>query len=414
MLGFFAFFSVQYGPHTLMLHDFLELFNRYVYKESVSEYYAWLMTSVYVFLGVLVLVTPRKLIGCSEGLAETSLVVRKRALVLVSAFILIMIGLLMPSGVQAIYSHVAFIFGSSDVSYGELRREAFRGTAWSSYAAMIRFSVMPLLAGCVFYLAFKSKNIADRLLYLCLSILIPLLSVVQLNKLFFFYYFFIYLTIYLSVKQRGGLVLRFVTFLKHPFKLAVFLSMGGGVLFSLYYFQYVDAIENGTSNFSELWRTQIYRVFFASADGLYLWIDRFLFSGEPIGLAGSGKLCALFYDECIDVPLQIAIDYLGSDLTTIQTGFLGTGISSYGTLGVFVFCFLGYCVVLLNNAVLYRVRNSDLANVAAPAMFMNAFFMTTTQTTTALLSGGGIITPLLVLLVYFRFKIHGKPSERRC
>ncbi|MFU2486564.1 hypothetical protein [Thauera sp. WH-1] len=405
-LGFLIFFSIQYGPHTAVLPQFFEISKIADIPNAAHDYYVIVTSLCYLILASLIATTPPSVLRCKNRFGDHPDKPRGQGLrITIPAIALIAISLSLPHSINIISEHFSYFVGSSNYSYTDIRRDVFQGTTWSSFANAVRFAVIPLIGGGALLAALTVKSTAKKTFFFLLSALLPLLTSIQLNKLFYAYYLLLYAYIY-QCSRRGvpSFSAQLARFSRDLWKIFLALCIGGFVLLALYYFQYSDSINDGTSNTATLIKTLVYRVFFASADGLAAWINYFILVSEPIGLAGSGKLCTLLLSDCIDIPLFTAIEIIGSDKTSIQTGFMGSGISSFGLIGLILYLLVAYGAVFFNNATLLRFQNSHYFPVLSGAMFLNSFFLTTVPTHTAMLSGGAILTPLVALIIFGPFK----------
>lgn len=407
LLGFVFFFSIQYGPHTVFLDGMMRMAVPGVVSRDVESIYALLMAIVYLMLGFLFFLTPKKVfkLKAHKNLGECVAAYKKT--IFTSAFLLIFLSAALQGGVGIFVTHLKFMLGDSIFSYKEIRRELFADTAWSSWAALVRYTVLPLVGGGLFLMYVKSKK-AIRYFYFFMSIFTPLFCAIQLNKLFYFYYTALYFFIFFCERKFFGVPeLNLFLKLSRVFKVSIFgfLVMLG--IFYLYSFQYSAELEQGILTEDRIMGTQIYRIFLTSSDGIRLWIDYFAERFEPNGISSVGKVCSLF-GECLNSNTIIPFFYLGEDLTTIQTGFVGSALSFGGLFAVPFFVFFAYLLVILNNAVLSRFLGGDVAYIIAGTGLINSLFLTTREIATAMISGGVFVIPMVaILLIYVRRRNRG-------
>lgn len=402
LLGLLIFFSIQYGPHTALFPQFFEINKITELPQTAYDYYILTISLVYLIFALLVTLTPKALLRCDDEFANHKTKAPRLVFKLtLLAAILITISLSLPNSITIISEHLLYLLGKSNFSYAEIRRELFGEAAWSSFASAVRFAIIPLVGGGLFLAACNIKSPSKKFGLVLLSASVPLLTSIQLNKLFYAYYLLLYAYIYQCTKHGVP------SFTANPmrlalsfWKIAIYCLIGSSILLALYYFQYSVSLKEGSSTAQTLLKTLIYRIFFASADGLAAWINYFAYTSEPIGLAGIGKLCNLFSSHCIDAPLFTAIEIIGSDKTSIQTGFMGSGFSSFGIIGTIIYTFIAYFIGLINNYVLLNYRKSPYFPVLSGVMFINAFFLTTAPTHTAMLSGGAVLTPLFAVALF--------------
>ena len=282
------------------------------------------------------------------------------------------------------------------------------------FSSIIRYSTLPILSGSIFYWSLISTKIRKKIFLIIISILITAICAIQLNKFFYLYNIALYFLVYYSWSSpigRNGFR-PFLFLIRHPFLVLISSCAISTTLFALYWFQYKDRAGLDDDLLNSLVFTQIYRVFFAASDGLLVWIDQFIVSGTPVGFSAMGKICAIVGVSCLDIPSLTAMNYLGSELTSIQTGFLGTGIAVMGLLGVFFSTIIVFLLIIFNNFVLCKYCRSSLFYVASPFMFLGGYFITTSPLTTAMLSGGALLAPLLLLLISLKWT-WGHQSSRR-
>jgi hypothetical protein len=183
------------------------------------------------------------------------------------------------------------------------------------------------------------------------------------------------------------------------FLLILFLSL---VTF-MYKFQYSAALSKGYINADDINDTLIFRVFFASSDALRLWIDYFGIRGNSQGFSIIGSICKFTADGCYNPNTFIPLFYMGRDLTSMQSGFIGTSLGMFGFLGVPLFSILFGVVIIFNQFVLVSIGRNHTTAFITPIMFLNSFFLTTREFHTALLSGGAVLTGVVILILFNKF-----------
>ncbi|PWN54578.1 hypothetical protein [Abyssibacter profundi] len=322
--------------------------------------------------------------------------VRKGKLILlVFCFIGVALTSLYLSAPSSIIStNIKFLLGSSLFSYSELRRELFVDSAWYQFAAAVRFSLVPILAASIFgYLA--SRN--SFLLGFFVAIVGAIVSAIQLNKFFYLYYLTIFTLVGYSVYTHKVASYDLRQFgRRHLFFILIGVIAVAGI-YRLYLFQYSEAIASGLLDADRITATMIYRVFYASADALHLWVDYFLFESDPKGLSVIGRICATGLVECFDANSRIPQIYLGEYQTTLQVGFIGTGLAMGGIIGAIIVILLTVLIVFIADLEAERVMHAGAGAVVVPLLSICMFFLCTRDLHTATLSGG-----LVFALLYSR------------
>ncbi|WP_299256762.1 hypothetical protein [uncultured Kushneria sp.] len=398
--GVFLCISLFYGPHTVMFEQFYRESSLSVLDEKVGMHYAALMILTYIVFGAVNFSTNHKLltVGSWQGaFKKKSGGGIANLIVLIVSALFIAISILLQSGWTITAEHLKYLIGLSDYSYNEIRRELYDGSVWGKYAAQIRFSIIPILYGYMLTLSMLEKS-RYRVFYILIAISLPIITSIQLNKFFYIYYLFLTASILYMCLSKKSLV--FNVSIKNLKFYAGSFFVFGVVIIMLYLMQYSSALSGGSLSLAQMIDTIIYRAFFASADALRLWIDYFYYQYHPAGLQSVGKVCELFFDECVNVNTLIPYHYAEAINTSMQSGFLGSIYSVWGVFsGPLIITFVALMTVA-NNFLLSKVNYSLLGLVAAPVMFMSAYFITTSELNTAILSGGGVFNAVCIYILH--------------
>lgn len=402
-IGIWVFLTLQYGPHTVLFPGMLEI-SINANNQYLNLLYSIMMGFVFVSFSFVFSVAPRSIMsGVLRGerkeyfFSEIAFLSYRRKMILLAG-VLIILSAVLQKGFMITFEHLKFMVGSSFYSYTEVRRELFADSAWGKYTDIVRFSVVPIVFSYFFMLGLMSKFLMNKFIYFCFSVFLILMVSIQLNKFFFLYFTVISVLLYIYYKffQQGFLYRSFILKMIPVSILALSVFLGAVLL--LYRFQYSYALDQGLIDFSDIMETLIFRVFFASSDSLRLWIDYFGFQGEFKGLGVVGKLCFLA-EECFNSNTFMPYYYMGRELTSMQAGFLGTGLGIAGWYGVPVIVMLVAGLIVLNGCVLMNVRSVYWVYICSSVMFVNSFFLTTREFHTSMMSGGSLLTSLVIVFV---------------
>jgi hypothetical protein len=302
-------------------------------------------------------------------------------------------------GIPILIEHYNYYINDTTFTYSQIRRELFGETTWSTVAAYLRFTLLPLTCGVLVYAAITLKrNRYKRILYAIIAVAAPLICAIQLNKLFYFYYIFVYgFIVHFAIQgKEARLSLKRIT----TSQIALFVAAATFlyILFNLYAFQYRENLQSGSLDNSQLLQTLAYRILFATSDAVKLWIQYFIVEFEPVHFESIGKLCTLTTNGCINAPAMIPAHYLNTINTSMQPGFLGTGISFFGYPGVLFALVVVFSLAVINNLSLYRASHYLIGAVARPIMFMSSYLICSMELTTAMLTGGALVVPIFVSL----------------
>lgn len=288
--------------------------------------------------------------------------------------------------------YLKYLFGSSDFSYVQLRREIFQGDIFTTITNLLRQSatVSLFLIGLLFFILGKNSTalaMAGLLFFTCAA---------QLNKFPYVYYVLSAVILVMTLKGHGRLMA------EYDFKKIAIISIGVVFLFfllsRLYVFQYSEELAGGLVSSQDISNVLPYRLFFASNDGLRLWVD--YFSSTPfIGFANIQLLADFFGLNYFNPPAEIPYHYLGVELTTIQVGFIGSSYASFGLVGVFLNSLIIAIMVREFSSFVMSIRQYEIRSLFLTVLSINMIFLQTREFHTALVSGGVLIAPFFMYLI---------------
>lgn len=403
--GFFIFMTIQYGPHTVIYTDLLRL-SVTLANDKIGIIYGMIVGAFYFFYSIFILCVPRKFMlqEVQSIQLELGLRGRERAASFFLFAFLVIVSLILQPGLSVTLKHIEYMLGDSFFSYTEIRRVIFEGTAWSSFASLVRFTIVPIVFGYII-VAFYYKGAAGRILGLLVGGVLFFVVAVQLNKFYFLFFGVMFFLVRFQLSRKRAYSLNFWRAIKGvPIYLMVLLLFIF-IVYRLYIFQYGDALASGKLSTADIVGTLLFRVFFASSDSLRLWIEHFYFRDNFAGLSTVGFLCNIFADSCVNINAIIPQIYMDRDLTTMQSGFLGTTLSTTGIFSLPLVSFFVAGLVCLNNYVQLKFTNSMLYIPISVHLFLAAFFITTRELSTAMLSGGASFIAIAYLVIYkFKFR----------
>lgn len=396
LYAFSFFFIVQYGPHSVIYTE------NFWYAADLGDYvhsiYSAIVGVVYLMLGCVVglrVPGPRAKVTSPFSLkAGYSVTFPTAAFLCFALCATVIISLALSAKQSIIATNLSFLLGTSVFSYSELRRELFVDSGWFKFAAAIRFSLLPILVTSVYAVLIRRGRSYSGFAVLFICVII---AAVQLNKFFYIYYLMLFSLVGYSLRAQALPSIDLGRINSKLLSALVAASVVVWAIYRLYLIQYSEAIESGYINASRISSTLVYRAFYASADALHLWIDYFLFRDDPKGLSVIGRVCATGLVECFDANARIPQIYLGEYQTTLQVGFIGTGLAMGGVFGAILVSVLTIFILLILDLEAARSMRRGSGAVIVPLMCLASFFMTTRDLHTAVLSGG-----LLFIFLYSR------------
>ena len=233
----------------------------------------------------------------------------------------------------------------------------------------------------------------------------------QLSKFPFVYYAVLFFYVFALVRQRNVLQFLSVRFTLMAVAAGI-LSLG--LLYLLYRLQYGENLAaramSGETIFTLLW----YRPFFAVNDALHLWFEVFPERHSYVGLSGIGLLAALGISGGVADPTTLVpVIVMGDRLTTLQTGFMGSGYAAFGLAGLILYSLVTGILVWMMSELPFRFTNAAVRAAGLAVLGLNMYFLTTRQLHTALLSGGLLSTTLLFVTALLLMRLVRVPSLAR-
>ncbi|MCI5122990.1 MAG: hypothetical protein D3925_00565 [Candidatus Electrothrix sp. AR5] len=310
------------------------------------------------------------------------------------------------------YTYLAYLKGTSFFDYTEIRRLLYSDkNILTTMLNGTRYSLTPVLFSLIIGISFtfyRSKKIILSFLVFLFSLPLFVLLALQLNKLVYIYYFLlIILTVFHNKIDKVDL-----THLKVDVNLIVGVVKTGlvlsALLFLLVFMQYRN-LHDGFRMISYAASLIVYRIFISGGDELALWFDAYPDLFPFTGINNISKLATLLGTQVQDPTVDIPRLYLGDVLTTLQTGFIGSGYASFGYPGI-VICSLIVGIVLMTLTKLTSRFNSPVLRASFVAtMGLSTYFLTSSQLHTCLLSSGGlIVTPFFFVGLHFILRFRGR------
>ena len=298
------------------------------------------------------------------------------------------------SGLPRLTENLRYLMGTSPYSYTDIRRVMFADSTYEALAARTRFTLTPILFSLVLACAYAAS--LSKFVWLPLTSALFVICASQASKFPIVYFAALFALTYVYAKNSNSL--NILTPRRIVFAL-IMLIIGFVLMHVLYTIQYREALEKGSIEQDDIARLLWYRPFFAVSDALYLWFQFFPLQHEHIGLSGIDFLARLFGLEYLDPTDMIPQRLLGADLTSMQTGFIGSGYASFGYLGIGVYSFLAGIVVWIISEVPFHLTNGIFRTVGFAVLGLNMYFLTSRQLHTALASGGLLSTALVLLIL---------------
>lgn len=391
---FCVFMLMQYGPHIILFTSHMPL-SSYAGSSAFASFYVGLALA-YVSISCAILVAPYvfPIPPMSERMTTVSAWPANRSrwpfiavTALAVAYIIVFLIVDGP-GLPRLSENIRYFVGKSYYSYTELRRIVFAETAYEKLAGRLRFSATAVLFALIIAVGIRSKikwyftaGIAFLLFAVCAS---------HMSKFSALYYGLLGGWIVALCRTQAHIVILRVKSLLITLTalLLAFIMLG-----LLYRMQYADAMAGGYFGLDDIARLLLYRPFFAVGDALHLWFETF---PPYLGLSSVGLFEPIFSIEFIDPTVLVPGNVLGSDMTTMQTGFIGSGYAAFGYIGIAVYSVLVGFVVWTITVVPFVFLSGVLRVVAIAVLSLNTYFLTTRQLHTALMSGG-VLSGLMLL-----------------
>lgn len=411
---FMLFFSMQYGVHGVYFEEMLRL-SYATTSTSADIGYLFGLGLAYTGLafGFIIAASWKSKKIAHTKVASSNLfndrlnklLCGERFVVFISIYIMFFL-FSQGSGFPVLKEYALYIIGGSQYSYTELRRVVFADTWYSQLAALTRNTTSAMVFSLIISVATLYPR--RRLFMMALAIILFVVCSAQLNKFPVVYYVILaLLTVYFINVYVKGVVFGFKIYVAAFFTLLSIVL----VMQLLYKFQYSSALAEGLVTADSLFNVLIYRVFFASNDGLRLWFDAFPTQFEHIGLANISFFANLFDVNYFNPTIEIPFYYLNTSsttvqlLTTVQVGFIGSSYASFGYIGVLLVSFFVGAYVKFLDGFALRLQYPVARSMFSAVMCINMFFLTTRELHTSLLSGGVLLVPLLTIVFMKLLKI---------
>jgi oligosaccharide repeat unit polymerase len=298
--------------------------------------------------------------------------------------------------------HLLFLFQESAYTYTEVRRILFADSLVSIVQGYTRQSATALL---IAFLAITSLRVRWfwRLWFVAAILVVFATAALQLNK-FPLFYFLVCAAVGCYVFKKG-----FSIDVKGRVALLAGVPILFLLLFGMYVVQYSEQIKSGIVHTDNLVSMVFYRPFMAESDALRLWFEEFPDRTPFLGIRNIDLLADLFGLGFVDVTRLIPVTYINKELTTFQTGFIGSGYASFGYPGIALYGLVVGAIAVAATALINRIREADVKAAFCGVLCLNMYFMFSRELATALLSGG--IGPVFAMALLY-IAISGR-TERR-
>ncbi len=397
--GFFFFFTLQYGPHTLFLTPLHRSAND-ISRDSAPLFLigmtiAYLVVSLGLAFGHLF---------DFQRLARRpfpNIFGRGIPLIVLTALYMVPFAAVQGPSLETTREYISAFLGQSQYSYVEIRRVIFAETPYESLASLTRQTTTAILFA--YLVLYTIREPALRLLSIPATGVLFVMCGMQMNKFPFVYFLalaFVVSFTYWQLNQRTPMsqakkLVAFVGFAAFAFTL----------IGTLYSYQYS---ENALS-ITDIVSVMLYRVGLVSSDTLRLWFDYFP-NVEPFTEFNNiGPIAYALGQPPINPTIAIPEHYEPGVLTTFQSGFIGSGYASYGFVGVGVSSLIVGVFVAMIARLQWAFRGDRSAHPLLCVLTLNMFFFTTRELHTAALSGGTVS----VLLIFFAIHFLAASGTRR-
>ena len=389
--GFFFFFMLQYGPHTLFLTPLHRSANE-ISRDTAPLFLigmtiAYLLVSLGLAFGHLV---------NFAGLATRpfpDFFGRGIPLIILTVLYIVPFAAVQGPGLETTREYISAFLGYSQYTYVELRREVFAETPYEQLASLTRQTSTAILFA--YLVVFTIREPAVRLLSLPAAGVLFVMCGMQMNKFPFVYFLALTFVVgftYWQLNQR-----RPMSQAKKVLAFAGFATFAFTLIGTLYSFQYA---ENALS-ITDIASVIIYRVAFVSSDTLRLWFDFFPNVEPHTAFDNIGPIATAFGHAPVNPTIAIPEYYEPDVLTTFQSGFIGSGYASYGFVGVGVSALIVGLIVAMMAKLQWAFRADRTAHPFLCVLTLNMFFFTTRELHTAALSGGTVSLLILFFAIHF-------------
>jgi hypothetical protein len=391
---FIFMFSLQFGPHSIFLHPFLEdgEFASRVYPAyavGLTLAFTGLAAGLFIVGDIAKTRTIRLYPFYGDDLSEKGVL---GIIAVALAYILLFVAY-EGFDLSRTMSYLNFFRGNSVYTYTELRREIYEGDAGVGLAAVTRQTSSALIYGALIYSGIRVKR--WRTVSFSIAAALFIVCCMQMNKFPFLYYTLITVMVAFADKcyRTGKFINRSVIY-------KVLFAGGTGValLALLYWLQYRNEIDSGLVTSDRILFRLISRPFAGNHGSLYYWYDVFPEKHEFVGFSNIPALAKLLGLEPVAPTILVPSFYLDAN-TTFQAGYIGGAYASFGYAGIFIYSFLvgGWVSLLTRYEKHLDVRWQRI--VYFSVVGMNMYFLSSRELHTALQSGGFVLAPLMMFAV---------------
>lgn len=393
---FIVLLSIQFGPHAIIPHPFLEA--ALLVPGTYPAYAAGLAIAYFGLAGGLALsgiaFNTRRLKLFPPPQSDMTI---RSVWMLIFITILYLIFFIAVQGfdLSRTLSYLNFFRGDSTYSYTELRREMYEDDAVLGISAITRQSTSAIIYATLVYASIKFRSY--RLILRTLAAILFIVCCLQMNKFPILYYGVVtILVVFFTNRYRTGRFISRALIGRILITLVFFIL----VLYGLYQVQYAASIKQGVVQEDRLIFRVITRPFTANHDALYLWFAHIPSDIDFVGLSNIKPITALFGMKYHSLMIEIPAIYT-SVKTTYQAGFIGSSYGSFGYTGIFAGGFFVGALVGLLTYQQSRLRKRWHVVVFSSVLGMNFYFLDSRELHTALLSGGIAAVPIIFAVLSF-------------
>lgn len=389
--GFFFFFTLQYGPHTLFLTPMHRLGND-ISRDSAPLYLIGMaITYLTVSLGILL----GQLFDFSRLARRPfpNLFGRGIPLIVLTVLYVVPFAAVQGPGLETTREYISGFLGQSQYSYIEIRRVLFAETPYERLAAITRQTTTAIFFA--YLVLYTIREPALRMLSVPSAMVLFVMCGMQMNKFPFVYFAALTFIIGFTYWQRSRT--KPLSQAKRLLAFAGFAIFAFVLIGTLYSIQYNENDMSVTSIVDVI----LYRVGLVSSDGLRLWFDYYPNVEPFVEFDNIGPLAEALGHAPRNPTIAIPEHYVPNVITTFQSGFVGSGYASYGFVGVGVSAILVGIFVSMISRLQWAFRGDNAAQPIICVMTLNMFFFTTRELHTAALSGGTVSTFILFLVIHF-------------
>lgn len=390
---FVLLFSLQFGPHAIIKHPFLD---SALLVPDIYPKYALGLTLAYSGLagGLYLTGSALRLQSIDFSKLSNQDITHKTAPIVAALGIFYVLFFIAFQGfdLSRTLSYLNFFKGDTTFTYTELRRELFEEDSALSLTAVTRQTASALLYGALIYAGLKAHT--WRPILFAIAVLLFVVCCMQMNKFPVFYYTMI--TGLIVYMDRCYTNKRFLT-KKVVVKAIAIAALLLGLLTLLYNFQYGSELSSGVVTGDRIFFRVISRPFAGNHDSLYLWFANFPDTFGYIGFTNIGAIANLLGVPQFSPTVEIPALYVAAK-TTFQAGYIGGAYASFGYPGIICYSIIAGSVVCLINYYEGRLKRRWQRIVYFAVLGMNCYFLSSRELHTALQSGGLLLAPLVLLI----------------